>query len=103
MKHLPPGQACRFLRTCDSSCGVACAINACTSGRGRLLVRMPASLQEALAIYQRIGSPFTARVRQALHDQEASTLSELDQYPAEVLEAVLGILRARREPERTKT
>jgi tetratricopeptide (TPR) repeat protein/transcriptional regulator with XRE-family HTH domain len=31
-----------------------------------------ASLQEALAIYQRIDSPFTARVRQVLRDQEAS-------------------------------
>ena len=35
-----------------------------------------ASLQEALAIYQRIDSPFTARVRQVLQDQEASALTE---------------------------
>jgi len=33
------------------------------------------SLREALAIYQRIGSPFAARVRQVLEDQEASTLT----------------------------
>jgi hypothetical protein len=34
-----------------------------------------ASLREALAIYQRIGSPFAARVREVLEDQEASTLT----------------------------
>jgi tetratricopeptide (TPR) repeat protein len=31
------------------------------------------SLREALAIYQRLGSPFAARVREVLQDQEAGT------------------------------
>jgi len=36
------------------------------------------------------------------NDEEATTPLELDQYPTEVLEAVLGILRARRQAERPK-